>query len=174
MVSEAVEGLLEFFKERPTLLRKRVANADPVLLRVLEDNGNSLTCQPIKVYSRRYECDRPYSPSGFAIEKASQAWGNAVLRKGITALAFVARYKSRSSYYEYPWRGHFEVKELSGIACAVAKWHLLDVNECGEWEPRYLRESAFLPDVLRPQEVALPFDLLERHLCEELALLAQA
>ena len=59
MDSGAVEDLLEFFKERPTLLRNRVAQADPVLLRVLEDNGNSLTCQPIKVYSRRYECERP-------------------------------------------------------------------------------------------------------------------
>ena len=175
MDEESAEGLLEFFKEKPTLLRKRMAHADPILVSIVDDDGAVVTCKAIRIYATRYAGSTPYSADTFQVAKASMAWGNVPLGKsGTTALAFVMGSKSGDQYREYPSRGHFAIEEIDGMVCAVAHYHLLDEKECGLWEPSYLREAAFLPDTSRPGRVALPYALLERHLLEELALLEHA
>lgn len=175
MDEDAAEGLLDFFKEKPTLLRKRLAHADPVLLSIVDDDGAVVTCKAIKIYSTRHARHTPYPAEAFQVTKASGAWGNVPLGKsGATALAFIAGSETGGLYREYPLRGHFAVENVAGTVCAVAHFHLLDEKECGLWEPSYLREAAFLPDPSRPGRVALPYALLERHLLEELALLDNA
>lgn len=175
MDEETAEGLLEFLKEKPTLLRKRVAQADPILVRIIDDTGDVVTCEAIRIYSTRHAGHTPYSAEAFQVRKASSAWGNVPLgQSGTTALAFVAGSERGDHYREYPWRGHFAVEDIAGVVCAVAHYHLLNEKECGLWEPSFLRKAAFMPDTSRPGRVALPYSLLERHLLEELALLENA
>lgn len=175
MDEDTAEDVLDFFKEKPTLLRKRIAHADPILMRIMDDDGEVVTGRAIRIYSTRHAGRAPYSAETLQVRKASSAWGNVTLgQSGTTALAFIAGSERDDHYREYPWRGHFAVEDIAGMVCAVAHYHLLNEKECGLWEPSYLREAAFLPDTSRPGRVAIPYPLLERHLLDELALMENA
>jgi hypothetical protein len=156
--------------EAPTLLRRRLHDADALLMRVRLAGAQSFTCNAEKIYSRRFEGAVPYTTEDFLLSGASPAWGNVTLEDGERALVFVSRFKNEERYYQQLWRGHFTVKAINGQPHAIANWHLLLEKECGLWQPEYLRRSAFLPDASKPSQVAMPYSLLERHLLEELAL----
>lgn len=168
MDHESAEGILEALQEGSALLRKRIRHADPILMRVKHIGAGVFSADVDKIYSRRFEGAIPYESTKFTFSAASNAWGNVGLSDGEFALVFVSRFSSDSKYHEFSWHGHFTVIREATHLLAIANWHLLDEKSSGVWGPEYLRESAFLLDQHKPNRVAIPYELLEKHIHEEL------
>jgi hypothetical protein len=95
-----------------------------------------------------------------------------MLEDGERALIFLKYLTHSNRYYQAVQRGHFTLLNIDGEKNAVANWRL-GLGDTATWQPKYLRESAFLIDTSRPWQVAMPFALLEKHLLEELSLLQE-
>jgi hypothetical protein len=155
--------------EPPVLLRQTVRDYDALLMSVQFVESQAHRGKILRTYSRRFEGSRPYDSKDFSFVGAGAAWGNKTLIDGETAIIFV-RFGS-GSYYQKPWQRHFTQRVIDGAMCAVANWHLLE-SRAGLWKPDWLREAAFFPDESLQSKVALPYDLFEKHLLDEIGLLA--
>lgn len=149
------------------LLRDKISRSDAVLMTVKALGQQKYVGTVEKVYSRRFEGPNPYDSGPLSFVGSTGSWGNQPLRDGERALVFMGYITYSQRYYQEHWQGHFSVIAEDSELLAVANWHLLS-PEVKAWGPDYLRKSAFLLDNDKPGHVAMPFNLLERHLIEEL------
>ncbi len=169
MDEESANLFLAALKEPISLLAKRAASADPLLVDILAMQGNAYLCRAITVYSTRFQGRAAYGSPNLVIRGASAAWGNVVPKVGEQVLIFVNSPDADGSYAMLQWRGHFNIETINDRLHAIANWHLLSKEETGLWGPPELRAAAFMPDPAKPWRVAIPFDLLELHLEEVLS-----
>lgn len=149
------------------LLREKLRRCDALVLVARKTGPQQYTGEVERVYSRRFQGPNPYDGS-FSFVGTPDHWGSKTLDDGERALVFVSYLSNSQRYYQLHWRGHFSLCDIAGTLHAVAHWRLLDEGDRGRWGPDYLRDSAFLADAAKPWQVALPFNLLERHLLEEI------
>ena len=152
-----------------TLLRATLRDYDALLVSVRSIGQKAYAAIPRQVYCRRFEGPQSYESGNLSFIGGSSAWGNKQLADDETAVVFL-RY-SGGVYRQKPWQGHFTQQVINGDLCAIANFHLLDTRAV-PWKPNYLREAAFFPEAGVQSKVALPYDMFERHLLDEIAMLA--
>ncbi|UUZ47703.1 hypothetical protein LP420_31825 [Massilia sp. B-10] len=169
MDEESANMFLAALKEANSLLANRAARADPLLVDILGMQGNAYVCRATTVYSTWFQGRAAYGSPNLIIRRASGAWGNVLPKVGEQVLIFVNNPNADGSYAMLQWRGHFNIEAIKERLHAIANWHLLNTEETGLWGPPELRAAAFMPDPAKPWRIAIPFDVLERHLEEVLS-----
>lgn len=154
--------------DHPLLLRKVCRSHDALIMCVTDNGQQQYTGKLQRVYSRRFEGPQKYDLGVLQFVGAPGSWGNITLKDGELALVFICYLPHSQRYYQHHWHGHFTLFEINRQLHAIANWPLLQ-NGYSSWGPEYLRRSAFIPDLTKPWQVAMPFDLLETHLIEELS-----
>jgi hypothetical protein len=149
------------------LLREKVRQYDALLMTVKDEGAQQYTGYIHQVYARRFDRSHQYDAGTISFVGSAGNWGNITLKDREKALVFITYLTGSERYYQGYHQSHFTVTEHQGTLCAIANWQLL--REHSTWEPKYLREAAFLLDPTRQWQVAMPYSLLERHLYEELA-----
>lgn len=140
------------------LLATLLERCDPVLMTINEASGQNVIGTIERIYSSKFSGPDGYTQSINFVGSAG-SWGNVTLKQGERALVFMCYAKPR--FYQCHWQGHFSIQCIEGVPHAIANWGLLSG---AKWEPAELYAAAFLPNQSSPLRVAIPFQLLEKHL----------
>lgn len=150
-----------------TYLKETLKDHDALILKVYEVSGQDVKARIEKVYSRRFTDSQKYMTQTIEFVGSAGNWGNVTLKEGETALVFISYSTHSLRYYQRYWHGHFTIETIDHVECAIAHWTLMSHSR----EPQDLANSMFLPNPQKTNQVAMPFDLLEKLLIETLTTL---
>ena len=147
------------------ILHDHLLRYDALIVDVVSVTQQTVLCRPCEVYSCRFNGHYDYKAPTLEFVGSAGSWGNRTLQPGERTLVFVGCVHSGRLYQRH-MQGHLTLEDIDGQLCAIAHWDLLASGK--PWEPKYLFEAAFRPNEGRKRDVAMPFNLLERYIQEEL------
>jgi len=155
------------------LLRNKIRQHDALLMDVRSLGQQRYRGRIVRCYSQRFAAPGGYPPKSLEFVGSSGSWGNRTLADGERAIVFM-RWLGRSGYYQDYWRGHLSLREVDGAVYACLQDDCTRDGQRGCWGPPALRAAASFLAGPGLSGTYLPFELLEAHLLEEIALASRA